>query len=394
MNASCAFIRWKVMSMAGRFTVSVTRASSYEEEEVYKALMDALKMIDEPLKTDLPEMLFKVNLLAPKSPENCVTTHPSLVKALMKFARSRGFLGKIVVADSPGHLYADRKEELLTLTGMYDAAKGDDNAMATVLSDLGFVTLERPENFVLKNPRLSKRYFDAPYVVNVAKLKTHAETEITACIKNCFGIADTDTRKKAHLSVSIERLCNAIIDLYLANPPKLNILDGIYAMEGNGPTHGKPRFAGLLMASENALALDFVAAKAMGYRNPLSIPLLKLAAKRGIGPSSMNDIDILGVNPEDLEIKGFIKSSSSLRMLPTWLRGWTHRWVALRPTLQKATCIKCGVCAKVCPKGAIKMDPFPEIDRGSCVKCLCCHEMCPTGAMEVSENLVMKLLRA
>ena len=121
MNASCAFIHWKVMSMAGRFAVSVTRASSYEEQEVYKALMDALKMIDEPLKTDLPEMLFKVNLLAPKSPENCVTTHPSLVKALMKFARSRGFLGKIVVADSPGHLYADRKEELLTLTGMYDA---------------------------------------------------------------------------------------------------------------------------------------------------------------------------------------------------------------------------------------------------------------------------------
>jgi len=66
--------------MAGRFAVSVTRASSYEEQEVYKALMDALKMIDEPLKTDLPEMLFKVNLLAPKSPENCVTTHPSLVK--------------------------------------------------------------------------------------------------------------------------------------------------------------------------------------------------------------------------------------------------------------------------------------------------------------------------
>jgi len=380
--------------MASRFTVSVTRASSYEEEEVYKALTDMLQFIDAPLRMDLSEMLFKVNLLAPKSPDNCVTTHPSVVKALIRFARSRGFSGKIVVADSPGHLYADRKEELLTLTGMYDAVRGDDSAVATILSDSGFVSLEMPENVVLKNPRVSKRYFDAPYVVNIAKLKTHAETEITACIKNCFGIADTDTRKKAHLSVSIERLCNAIIDLYLINPPKLNILDGICAMEGNGPTHGKPRFTGLLMASENALALDFVAAKAMGYRNPLSIPLIRLAAKRGIGPSSINDVDIIGLNSEALEIKGFIKSSSSLRMLPTWLRGWTHRWVALRPALRKATCIKCGVCAKVCPKGAIKMNPFPEIDRGLCVKCLCCHEMCPTGAMEVSENLVMKLLRA
>ena len=130
------------------------------------------------------------------------------------------------------------------------------------------MTLKRPSNVVLKDLSVSKRYYEAPFVVNIAKLKTHVETEITACVKNCFGIADTDTRKKAHLSTSINRLCNAIIDLYSINPPKINILDGIYAMEGNGPTHGKPRFAGLLIASENALAVDFVAAKAMGYKDP------------------------------------------------------------------------------------------------------------------------------
>ncbi|HOB10932.1 MAG: DUF362 domain-containing protein [Acetomicrobium sp.] len=380
--------------MTDKFLVSVSRCSSYEADEVYNALADALEMIGGWPKTNMPnELLFKTNLLAPKPPDKAVTTHPSVVRALIKLVRNSGFSGKITVADSPGHLHADKKEELLKLTGMLDAVKDDGNAVATILSDAGFVTLKRPSNVVLKDLSVSKRYYEAPFVVNIAKLKTHVETEITACVKNCFGIADTDTRKKAHLSTSINRLCNAIIDLYSINPPKINILDGIYAMEGNGPTHGKPRFAGLLMASENALAVDFVAAKAMGYKDPLDIPLINLAAKRGIGPSSMSDITIIGIDPDNLEIKGFAKRASSSRMLPTWLRGWAHRWVALSPHLQEVNCIRCGVCVKVCPKSAIKMNPLPEIDRRICVKCLCCHEMCPTGAMEVRENFIMKLLR-
>ncbi|WP_213697866.1 DUF362 domain-containing protein [Acetomicrobium sp.] len=381
--------------MTKKYKVAVRRASSYELDEVCEALNFTLDAIEEwiPSRFLFEKLLLKVNLLAPKKPALAVTTHPSIIQALIKIARKKGHLGEIVVADSPGHLYADRKEELLRLTGMTGAVEIDDNAIATILSDGGFVVLRRDENVVLKELTVSKRYFEAPFVINVAKLKTHAETDITACVKNCFGIADTSTRKRAHFSLSINQLCNAIVDLYLARPPELNVLDAIYAMEGNGPTHGHPRFVGLIMASKNALALDFVAAKVMGYKNPLNIPLLNIAAKRGIGPSSVDEIEIIGVEPDEIEAKGYVKSSSSLRFLPTWLRGWTHRWVALSPRLWEEKCVKCGICADVCPRKAIRMDPLPRINRAMCVKCLCCHEMCPTGAMEVHENMLMKLLR-
>ena len=71
---------------------------------------------------------------------------------------------------------------------MFDAVKDDGNAVATILSDAGFVTLKRPSNIILKDLTVSKRYYEAPYVVNMAKLKTHVETEITACIKTVLAL--------------------------------------------------------------------------------------------------------------------------------------------------------------------------------------------------------------
>ena len=79
-----------------------------------------------------------------------------------------------------------------------------------------------------------------------------------------------------------------------------------YMLWRKRPTHGHPRFVGLIMASKNALALDFVAAKVMGYKNPLNIPLLNIA--KGIGPSSFDEIEIIGVEPDEIEVKGFIKA--------------------------------------------------------------------------------------
>ena len=183
--------------MVKKYKVALRRASSYELDEVYEALNFTLDAIEEwiPSRFLLEKILLKVNLLAPKRPELAITTHPSIVQALIKVARKKGHLGEIEVADSPGHLYADRKRAL-RLTGMTSAVEIDDNATATILSDGGFVVLRQDENVVLKELTVSKRYFEAPFVINVAKLKTHAETEITACVKNCFGIADTSTRKK------------------------------------------------------------------------------------------------------------------------------------------------------------------------------------------------------
>jgi ferredoxin len=168
-------------------------------------------------------------------------------------------------------------------------------------------------------------------------------------------------------------------------------------MEGDGPSYGRPRKTGFILAGANALAVDWVAATVMGYGNPADIPLLAAAAMRGMGPSSRGEISLVGAEWDELPVKGFKKSSGYVRALPTFLRGIGYKLVSVAPRLAPDKCVKCWICARVCPVGAISpssaaKDGYPSVERRKCVRCMCCHEMCPTGAMTAHKNLLAQVI--
>jgi ferredoxin len=238
---------------------------------------------------------------------------------------------------------------------------------------------------------------DAVFCVNAPKLKTHIETEISGCLKNIFGTADTETRKKCHNSTSWKRLADAIVDVYSVKPPQFHVMDAIESMEGDGPSHGRPAKTGFVLAGANALAVDWAAAAIMGYDNPADIPLLASVVSRGMGPASRGEISLVGAEWDELPLKGFKKSSGYVRALPVFLRGVGYRLVSVTPRLDPDKCVKCGICASVCPVGAILLERgakagFPSVEKHKCVRCLCCHEMCPTGAMTAHKNLFARLI--
>lgn len=376
---------------SSRFAVGCARCGSYDRDEVRRAVEKAVS-----LAGGFPEMpsrvLIKANLLSPSEPSMAVTTHPEVARAICGIISSRG-VDDIEIADNPGYIFRHQEQELLHRTGMSDI-QNEGVAKAGLLSRNGFIEIALQDAVSLKNVRVSSMVLDAPFVLDVPKLKTHVETEITGAIKNMFGISDTDTRKRAHGVKKHEFLLNAVIDLFLARVPDFCILDAVEGMEGNGPSHGKPVKAGWIAASGNALALDVVEASIMGYKNSFSIPLLEIASRRIPGPTSKEEIDLRGADWNDLPVKGFKRASGSIRMIPAFLRGMAHRFVTLSPRLAESACIGCGICRNVCPVDAISMSALnlPVIDTSRCVGCLCCHEMCPTGAMEVVESLLSRLM--
>jgi len=369
--------------------VGAARCLSYDEGEVASALGLAVQR-GGGLPPLLGEVLVKANLLAPRPPEDAVTTHPALLSALAAFLREKGSTG-VTVSDSPGYIFQDQWEELFRKTGL-DSLRFRNVTLRPLVDD-GLVEVAPPNGITLSMARVARLFMEAPAVVNAAKLKTHVETEMTGCIKNLFGIADTATRKNAHRSPSQRRLAEGVVDLFSLRIPDFNVLDAVDAMEGDGPSRGRPVRTGWIFTGRNALAVDVVGSFVMGYRDPWKIPLIAAAAKRGLGPKGFDEIELEGCRWEELPHPGFRRSSAMVRWIPTPLRGWAHGLVSLQPRLDPSLCTGCSVCARVCPVDAIKMqEGRPVIDQGICVRCLCCHEMCPVGAMKVHHNLLSRLV--
>lgn len=373
------------------YTVGCARCGTYDPDEVRRAVAKATSLAGG--FPDLPSgVLIKANLLSPSDPSMSVTTHPEVIRAICDIIYSHG-VNNIEIADNPGYIFRHQETELFRKTGM-KAIQDEGIAKVELLSRNGFREVDQHDASSLRSMRVSKTILAAPFILDVPKLKTHVETEITGAIKNMFGIADTDTRKRAHEARVHEFLLNAVIDLFKVRVPDFCIMDAIEGMEGNGPSHGNPVKTGWIVASRNALALDVVEACIMGYKNPFSIPLLEIASRRLHGPVSRDEIDLRGAEWDDLPVEGFRKASGSIRMIPAFLRGMAHHFVNLYPRLKKSACINCGVCEKVCPVKAISMNALnlPDIDTSRCVRCLCCHEMCPTGAMEIQESFLSRML--
>ncbi|MDR1916308.1 MAG: DUF362 domain-containing protein [Synergistaceae bacterium] len=369
------------------FTVGIARCETYDRDEVHTALHLAVERAGGLPAINVPDVLIKANLLSPSGPEKAVTTHPELLRAIVSEIGST----PVHIADNPGYIFAD-VGTLMKKTGVASLAEIDGVSVG-MLSDLGLRSVCEKSFRALKDARISSRYLDAGYCVNASKLKTHVETEMTGCIKNIFGTADTSTRKMAHASTSQRHLADAIVDLYSIRPPEFNILDAIIGMEGDGPSHGAPVKIGFIIAGRNALAVDWVASTVMGYGNPADIHLIAAAVERGIGPRHRGDITLNGLEWDDLPLKGFKKSSGFVRAMPTALRGFVHKLVALTPKLSEPGCVSCWICKKVCPVDAISAEGrYPQINARKCVRCLCCHEMCPTGAMTVHKNFLASMV--
>jgi NAD-dependent dihydropyrimidine dehydrogenase PreA subunit len=155
---------------------------------------------------------------------------------------------------------------------------------------------------------------------------------------------------------------------------KLNVVDAVVGMEGEGPTTGEPVQLGLIIAGANSAAVDIVASAVIGW-NPMEVGTNYLAARRGLGPSSLSDIEVVGEAIEDV-VHPFQRPQTHQDG-----RMFVDAYMPIECDMVK--CADCGICSQVCPGGAIEMRGHPEFDRERCIQCFCCIEMCPQGALKV-----------
>jgi uncharacterized protein (DUF362 family)/Pyruvate/2-oxoacid:ferredoxin oxidoreductase delta subunit len=315
-------------------------------------------------------VLLKPNLLAGKAPRKGVNTHPQIVRSIAEMLLDEGCT--LLIGDSPGY---ESTERALRGSGIMDVVKTLGLEVArfdkkVIRRSLGispyreFLLGEDPEEFDL--------------IVNLPKFKTHAMMGLTLGVKNAFGFVPRFEKAKWHLKAGQDALLFAaiLLDIYAVVKPSLTILDGIVAMEGDGPSSGKTRQVGLLAVSDDALALDVFVEGMLAL--PHMLPVSRVAQDKGlIRKAEIFDLGVPAIR--DLLMPATMDTGFNL---PGLVRNALKNVIWRRPKCKQSICKQCGVCAEVCPAGALTMDEeYPAFDYKRCIRCYCCQEMCPASAI-------------
>ena len=269
---------------------------------------------------------------------------------------------------------------------------------ATLNYDTGYRTVSYPEGEVMKPFSIINPAIEADAIVAVSKAKTHMWTRMTGATKNLFGLIPGLEKPVFHFRFQDEyAFGRMLVDLNECMRPRLQIVDVVMAMEGDGPQAGSPRKIGVILAGSNPAAGDSVLARLIGM-DPLEIGCIRSAAERGlIDPVTVRTV---GDDPADFMVPDFQKPSTYAggrigirrRMVLSVAQRFGSIY-ALRPDVIEEACIGCGKCERICPMRAVTIVAGrATIDLSRCIRCYCCHEMCTEHAIALSRGISGRLL--
>jgi uncharacterized protein (DUF362 family)/Pyruvate/2-oxoacid:ferredoxin oxidoreductase delta subunit len=345
------------------------------------------------------KIVLKVNLLREARPEEAVSTHPSVVAAVGRLARETGAVP--VIADSPGGGYRYTRK---TLDKIYHTNRMHQAANQAGIS-VNWDTSSRPvsyaEGVLTKHFDIITPVYEADAVFNLCKMKTHLFTVMTGAIKNIFGVIPGLSKTGYHAKLhDMQRFTGMLLDLSQYVSPRLTIMDAVLAMEGDGPGTGDPRSVGLLIGSENPLALDVVATEIMGLKRTEN-PVIMEAERRALEPNRLEDIEVIGADLADVKVPDFKRTRVSAGNLGLDRMPWYQRLLepffkdafTVRPRVIWERCIACGTCIEGCPMEAISfVNERAFIEDDKCIRCYCCHEICPEEAIGLHSSWLYQLI--
>ena len=378
---------------AHKAKVSLARLDSYDSpEEVLSAVRRALEPLGGMSAFVSPgnRVLLKVNLVAPAKPDEAVTTHPAIVRAVIRLVKECG--GTALVGDGPG--VGDTKTAM-QVSGILDVVR-EEGAEMVVFEETA--TYENSENILMPRLELTSHLRNCDVLITLPKLKTHVQMAFTGAVKNQFGLIPGAAKGQFHFRFqNRDHLASLMIDINRTARTRLAIMDAVVAMEGNGPSGGDPRFLGAVIAGEDIPAVDVVACTLIGL-NPDANPLNLAARRANWGTTRMEDIEVVGENLDSLRCSDFVlvKAPANImriRPLPQAVLRWLRRQYAPRPPIDSALCLKCRRCANGCPVKPAAIDPLAvTVDDSLCIRCYCCHEFCPVKAISFEKSLLARWL--
>lgn len=375
--------------------VVVMRCETYADDEVLKAIQGGFDLLGGVSAFARPgeSMVMKPNVLIGTDADRCVTTHPAVFRAVGELLKATGAV--ISYGDSPGF---GKAEPNLKKSGLKEA--GD--SMGFVLADFDSGRpISHKEPLLVKKFDIANGVLDCDGLVSLPKLKTHGLVRYTGAVKNQFGCVPGLLKAQYHAKLPDPYdFATMLVDLNTLIKPRLYVMDGVMAMEGNGPRSGRPRQLGVLLLSTDPIALDATACRIICL-DPEVVPTSRAGEKAGLGTYHADGIEVIGeaietVLDADFEVNRTPPMSRSAGRFRTFLKNR----ITDRPVIDRSKCTSCGTCVEMCPVRPQAVDWHrgdrskpPGYSYGRCIRCYCCQETCPEGAIFIGSPLLARVSR-
>lgn len=363
---------------------------SYEEEKIKEQLKMGIQLLGGLSSIVKPEekILLKPNLLKKSETEKAVITHPAVMGAFALLLQEAG-CKYVKAGDSCG---TGTTKKIMRASGMDQVL--ERHQVSIVDFDKG-IRREYPQGKQAQEFMMAAQVEEADALINLCKMKTHQLERITGAVKNMYGCIYGFYKAKGHTQYpDAHSFARMLVDLNTYVKPRLHIMDGIVAMEGNGPGSGEPVPMNVILMSKDPVALDSVFCHLI-HLDPRLVPTNDQGEKMGLGVWQPEKITLLLPegeismeeavkrygNPE-FDVDRTVKKSDWW----VWMAKFFHIFQK-RPYIDKEKCIGCGICVDSCPVEGKALEfrgkKAPEYNYRKCIRCFCCQEMCPQKAIRV-----------
>jgi uncharacterized protein (DUF362 family) len=376
-----------------RSRVALVRCDTYDDEAVFLAVEKGLELLGGVSNFTKPgeRIVMKPNVLWGADPQKCISPHPSVFKAVGRLLQKTGI--SVYFGDSSvfGSCESNMKR-----AKMKQAA--DEIGIGMVDFDKGR-KVSHKDAMLIKNFVIANGVLDSDGIVSLSKLKTHGLVRFTGAVKNQFGCIPGLLKSQYHVKlVDPYDFATMLVDLNTLIKPRLCVMDGIMAMEENGPRSGKPKKLSVLLFSSDPIALDATACRIIDL-DPEIVPTSIPGERAGLGSYHSENIEIIGESIDSF----FDNDFEVIRTPPNHcstgrLRTFTKNRICDRPAIDRAKCTSCGMCVDMCPVDPKAVDwrsgdqskpPTHKYDR--CIRCYCCQEVCPEGAIFVQNTMLGRI---
>lgn len=349
-------------------------------------------------------ILIKPNLNSNMNALTGNTTDLRLVAAVVEFLKKRGYKDISIGEGTNSGFYRNKISVISRL--MIDGLASHYGVSIIDLNYAEPVLVEFEDGV---NAGIAKECLDADLFINMPKLKTHFEAGMSVCLKNLMGcLVGQENKKKTHRS-----LASNILNINRKVRPHLHIVDGLFSMEGLGPTRGTPVKTGVVFVGTDPFLIDLASAKFVSF-DYRKVKTLARAEEKGFIDSQYHDF-VRGLTfkpvfrfkpPKAGPIARFIhgpklqKYFLAVRNTPlfdlvcsTKMGGKLLYATGLRQdifideemdfeglTVDRRACSNCGKCSDYCP---LSMSLPEDIERANerCIRCLYCFMICPEQAI-------------